>query len=207
MVSFSREFRDENMMEEQSSQTSTIQREIEKVPQDDSKDISSRQDYPNPKESDERLALENLSGSLAKRFELSEANIERLRDHYHIPSRYRQMAPSEEGIRISVESLRYAIKRKLGFSPSRPSWGLLKELREGSPPWLAQDMIILHEGLTGFVWLNFKLENKAQTMNAQIEELLHAAEEREKKYQKKIALLEAGLASFRDKAADLEINS
>ncbi|KAG1347802.1 hypothetical protein COCNU_06G016310 [Cocos nucifera] len=63
---------------------------------------------------------------------------------------------------------------------------------------MAHNMTILYEGLTGFIQLNSKLKDKAQTTNARaevIKELLHATEEREKKYQEKLALLEVELGT------------
>ncbi|KAG1359734.1 hypothetical protein COCNU_08G011800 [Cocos nucifera] len=71
---------------------------------------------------------------------------------------------------------------------------------------MAHDIIILYEALNGSVWLNSKLEDKAQTANARAKvagELLHAIE-KQKKYQEKIALLDAELGASRDKSANLE---
>ena len=101
------------MVGDQSSWTPTIWREIEEVPQDDPKDASSRQGRSDPKESDERLALENLSGPLVERSELSEVSIEWLRDHYHILSWYRLMAPSKEGWVVCPPDGYIAIYKKL----------------------------------------------------------------------------------------------
>ena len=61
---------------------------------------------------------------------------------------------------------------------------------------MVYDITILLEVLNGFARLNFELENKAQIVDARTEvagELLHAAEEWEKKYQEKLAKLEAEL--------------
>ncbi|EHA8590104.1 hypothetical protein COCNU_scaffold015050G000020 [Cocos nucifera] len=72
---------------------------------------------------------------------------------------------------------------------------------------MAHDITILHEVLNDFARLNSELENKAQTTDAWAEvagELLHAAEEWEKKYHEKLAKLEAGLGITWNKSANLE---
>ncbi|KAG1342349.1 hypothetical protein COCNU_05G005780 [Cocos nucifera] len=72
---------------------------------------------------------------------------------------------------------------------------------------MAHDIIILHETLNSFARLNSELENKAQTIDARAEvagELLHAAEEREKKYQEKLALLETELGINQNRSTNLE---
>ncbi|KAG1370137.1 hypothetical protein COCNU_15G005030 [Cocos nucifera] len=149
---------------------------------------------------------------------------------------------SPRGMRVSVESLHHAIKRKPASRPSRPSRGPSKKSREGSlprvrstqpssplrppPEWSSSpppveaistnnDVIIIEAPARHrSTWmvieclLNSELEDKTQTTNAWAEvtgELLHATEKREKKYQEKIALLQAKLASSRDKSANLEI--
>ncbi|EHA8587867.1 hypothetical protein COCNU_scaffold003427G000020 [Cocos nucifera] len=82
-----------------------------------------------------------------------------------------------------------------------------RQLVEELMKMMTHDITILHEALNGFARLNSKLENKVQTANAWAEvagELLHTVEEREKKYQEKLALLEIELGISQNKSTNLE---
>ena len=97
MAFVGREPEDENPIGDYSSQTPTIQRETEEVSRDELEEMTSRQGHSDSEELDEWPAVKKPSGPLVERSELSEATIDRLRRHYHIPSHYRVMVPDEEG--------------------------------------------------------------------------------------------------------------
>ncbi|KAG1347141.1 hypothetical protein COCNU_06G009700 [Cocos nucifera] len=89
----------------------------------------------------------------------------------------------------------------------RPTEELMKMVMLPADWEMAHDITILYVALNGFARLNFELENKAQTTNARakvVGELLHATEEQEKKYQEKLAKLEAKLGISQNKSTNLE---